>query len=190
MAIIAIMVALSSLLVIIFIVIILYMLRWDLARQPEFEEVLNTSVSVCVEGDCAASPPTGSRNTSRREATPTPSGCPTGDQTIRVIHAHVNHCCAQARANHSRSALDPPFASADWIKSRLDGTRSLPPSWRSRLIGVFPAVGSRLLSGSDYLTGSQGCACLPTVTEFNCAALWWSSLHQRPAFKKFQEPSS
>lgn len=48
MAIIAVMVALSSLLVIIFIVIILYMLRWVIERQPEMEAVLITSASVCV----------------------------------------------------------------------------------------------------------------------------------------------
>lgn len=41
--------------------------------------------------------------------------------------------------------------------------------------------------GSDYLTVSQGCACLPAATEFNCAALWWPLLQQSPAFEKFKE---
>lgn len=100
MAIIAVMVALSSLLVFIFIVIILYMLRWAVARQPEREAAFNRGASVCVYVDSAVSPTTGSRNTSRRGATPTPSGCPMGGRTIQVKDARVNHVCVHARLSH------------------------------------------------------------------------------------------
>lgn len=133
MPIIAVMVALSSLLVIIFIIIILYMLRlvnradvthdtlafscetwgnWSNGKYLSERETVYASL--CINMDFVVCWLTGLKSTSRQEAIQTPSDWPMADQMIQVKHSHIRECvCFVCRQMWQSILNDHPFV--NWI---------------------------------------------------------------------------
>lgn len=129
-------------------------------------------VSSCVNMAFGVCPSTGSRSTSRQEATPTPSGCPTEDQTIRVKDAHMNHwACVLVWVIVTKLSI--MYFGSYQLTRAANLTKHVPPSRFKNLIDLCVLNCWQEGFCSEWLPNHQGCAYLPGVTQFNHAALWW-----------------